>query len=156
GVTRLLVPLDGSPLSEQIIPPALAMARLLGAELRLVQLVKPVELPGDFPPAVTEYDSDLTTLAENQAKDYLDSLADTIRWHGLMATTASAVAGSAAAATLDLARDPAIGMIAPATHGRGGLRRVLLGSVADKVTRGSERPVLVYRPPHPPRKTRRK
>ena len=48
-VTRLLVPLDGSPLSEQIIQPAMAMARLLGAEVSLVQLVTPVDLPSDLP-----------------------------------------------------------------------------------------------------------
>ena len=155
-VTRLLVPLDGSSLSERIIPPAVAMARLLGAEVSLVQLVTPVELPNDFPPAVTEFDAHLTELAEHQAKDYLDSLADSIRSDGLMVTTASAVTRGAAAGILDLARDPAIGMIALATHGRGGLRRAFLGSVADKIIRGSDRPVLVYRPPHLPRKTRRR
>ena len=156
GVTRLLVPLDGSSLSERIIPPAVAMARLLGAELSLVQLVTPVELSNDFAPAVTELDPHLTELAQQQAKDYLDSLADSIRSDGLMVTTASAVTRGAAVGILDLARDPAIGMIALATHGRGGLRRAVLGSVADKIVRGSDRPVLVYRPLHLPRKARRR
>jgi nucleotide-binding universal stress UspA family protein len=153
-VARLLVPLDGSPLSEQIIPPAVAMARLLGAEVSLVQLVTPVELAGDFPPASAGYDASLTTLVEQQAKDYLDSLADSLRSEGLVVTTASGITSSPATGILDLVRDPAVGMVALATHGRGGLQRALLGSVADKIIRGTDRPVLVYRPPAPPRKTR--
>jgi nucleotide-binding universal stress UspA family protein len=155
-VTRLLVPLDGSPLSEEILPPAAAMARLLGAELSLVQLVTPIDLPGEFPPTVSSYDENLTALIEQQAKEHLDNLADTLRSDGLVVSTSSGVTSSAAAGILDLARDPAIGMIALATHGRGGLRRALLGSVADKVIRGSDRPVLIYRPPVPPRKPRQR
>lgn len=154
-VTRLLVPLDGSSLSELIIPPAVAMAHLLGAELSLVQLVTPVEMMTAFPPGMTEYDASLTTLKEQQAKDYLDSLAATLRSDGLVVTTASGITASPAAGILDLARDPAIGMVALATHGRGGVRRAFLGSVADKIIRAADRPVLVYRPP-PPRKTGRK
>jgi nucleotide-binding universal stress UspA family protein len=153
-VTRLLIPLDGSPLSEKVIAPAVAMARLLGAEVSLVQLVTPVELAGDFPPASAGYDASLTALVEQQAKDYLDSLADSLRSEGLMVTTASGLTSSPATGILDLVRDPAVGMVALATHGRGGLRRALLGSVADKIIRGTDRPVLVYRPPAPPRKPR--
>ena len=153
-VTRLVVPLDGSPLSEQILPSAVSMARLLGAELSLVQLVTAVELPGEFPAAMTGYDGNLSILMEQQAKEHLDTLADSLRSDGVVVTTGSGVTSSAAAGILDLARDPAIGMIALATHGRSGVRRGLLGSVADKVIRGSDRPVLVYRPAPPPRKPR--
>ncbi|MBA3893789.1 MAG: universal stress protein [Gemmatimonadales bacterium] len=46
----------------------------------------------------------------------------------------------------DAARAPGTGMIALATHGRGGVRRLVLGSVADKLVRGGELPVLVTRP----------
>jgi nucleotide-binding universal stress UspA family protein len=47
---------------------------------------------------------------------------------------------------LELARPERVGVIAIATHGRGGLRRLALGSVADKLVRASAMPVLVYRP----------
>jgi hypothetical protein len=47
---------------------------------------------------------------------------------------------------LNLGRPENFGLIALATHGRGGIRRLALGSVADKVIRGSEVPVLVYHP----------
>jgi len=152
-VSRMLVPLDGSPLSEQIIPPAVAMARLLGAEVSLVQLVEPVKLPSEFPPGITDFDPDLTTLREEQARDYVDSLASTLRADGLRVNGASGVTPSVASGLLQLAHDPAVGMVALATNGRGGLRRALLGSVADKLIRGADRPVLVYRP-RPIRKSR--
>lgn len=145
-VSRMLVPLDGSPLSEQIIPPAVAMARLLGAEVSLVQLVEPVVLPSEFPPGITSFDPGLTALMEKQAKDYLDSLAAMLRADGLRVTRASGVTPTVASGLLELAHDPAVGMVALATHGRGGLRRAVLGSVADKLIRGADRPVLVYRP----------
>ena len=145
-VSRILVPLDGSPLSEQIVPPAVAMARLFGAEVNLVQLVEPVVLPNEFPLGTADFDPRLTTLMVEQAKDYVHSLATTLRAEGLRVTGASAVAPTVASGLLELAHDPAVGMVALATHGRGGLRRAFLGSVADKLIRGADRPVLVYRP----------
>lgn len=148
-VFRILIPLDGSTLSEQIIPPAVALARLLGAELSLVRLVEPI----DFPPEVGENDSRVTALMQDQATDYLDSLAGTLRSEGLRVTTTIPVAPSVASGLLDLARDPGVGMIALATHGRGGLRRALLGSVADKIIRGAQVPVLVYRPKSAPKRS---
>jgi nucleotide-binding universal stress UspA family protein len=62
------------------------------------------------------------------------------------------VAERVASAILDAAREQHIDLIAIATHGRSGLARLLLGSVADKVVRGATLPVLLYRPqdPHVP------
>ncbi len=51
-----------------------------------------------------------------------------------------------ATAVLKMARDKDIDVIAVATHGRSGLKRLLLRSVADKIVRGAFTPVLVYRP----------
>ena len=56
------------------------------------------------------------------------------------------VAASAVKAVLDMACSETIDLIAIATHGHGGLKRLLLGSVTDKVVRGASTPVLVYRP----------
>jgi nucleotide-binding universal stress UspA family protein len=55
-----------------------------------------------------------------------------------------------AAAILDDAQKSAVDLIALATRGRGGLKRLLLGNVADKVVRGAVTSVLVYRPPDKP------
>jgi nucleotide-binding universal stress UspA family protein len=56
------------------------------------------------------------------------------------------VAWNPADAILDVARPERVAVVALATHGRGGLRRLILGSVADKLVRGAEVPVLVYHP----------
>ena len=64
-----------------------------------------------------------------------------------MAASAVAVLGTSVFdAIQEAARAPDIGMVALATHGRGGVRRLVLGSVADKLVRGGELPVLVTRP----------
>jgi hypothetical protein len=64
----------------------------------------------------------------------------------LRATGAAIVAWNAADAILDVARPERVAVVALATHGRGGLRRLILGSVADKLVRGADVAVLVYPP----------
>ena len=66
---------------------------------------------------------------------------------GVKATYVAPLGTNVADTILGLAESPMVGMIALATHGRGGVKRVALGSVADKVVRAAPRPVLVYRPP---------
>ena len=55
-----------------------------------------------------------------------------------------------ALAILRAAHERGVGLIALTTHGPGGLRRLVLGSVTDKIVRGADGPVLVYRPPDAP------
>jgi nucleotide-binding universal stress UspA family protein len=70
-----------------------------------------------------------------------------MRAQGHNVNTAIAIGQPAALAILAEARDRAMDLIAMETHGRKGLTRLMLGSVADKVVRGSPLPVLVHRPP---------
>jgi Universal stress protein UspA and related nucleotide-binding proteins len=65
---------------------------------------------------------------------------------GLRATGVAVVGWNPADAILNVARPERVAVVALATHGRGGLRRLVLGSVADKLVRGADVPVLVYRP----------
>jgi nucleotide-binding universal stress UspA family protein len=80
------------------------------------------------------------------AQAYLDRVAERLRTRGLRVQTQVVVGESPAAGVLDVARDRHINLIALATHGRSGLKRLFLGSVADKIVRGTLIPVLVYRP----------
>ena len=80
-----------------------------------------------------------------EAQAYLDHTADRLRGLGQQADTRICI-GPPAFAILDYARDHSVDLIALATHGRGGLTRMLLGSVADKVVRGASIPVLLQRP----------
>ncbi|MGH7499921.1 MAG: universal stress protein, partial [Gemmatimonadales bacterium] len=72
--------------------------------------------------------------------------AEQLRGQGVQATSAAPLGHSVTGTLLDLARPEEGALIAIATHGRGGLRRLMLGSVADKLIRAAHVPVLVVRP----------
>ncbi len=127
-VQNLLVALDGSPLAEQALEPALALARLLEAPCTLLRVVEAHEIHQ----------------VQVEAEAYLKHLAGRLREQSLQVRSRVVVAGNVAEAIATEAQ--AGDLIVLATHGRGGVRRLLLGSVADKVIRSSTVPVLVYRP----------
>ena len=147
AVRAILVALDGSPRAEAVLPVAAALARLWGSRLVLIQVVQPVGLMIDlssvYPVGLME---DLSRLAREQARDYLQGVADRLTSAGVAASAVVVLGTSVFDAIQEAARAPDIGMVALATHGRGGVRRLVLGSVADKLVRGGERPVLVTRP----------
>jgi nucleotide-binding universal stress UspA family protein len=146
SVAEILVALDGSRRAEVVLPPAAAVAKLLGSRLRLVQAVHPVAMMTDPPTSFpTEVDDELSRLRREEAQDYLDGVAEQMTQRGVSASGAAVLGGSAFDTIQDAARAPGTGMVALATHGRGGVRRLVLGSVADKLVRGGELPVLVTR-----------
>jgi len=148
---RILVCLDGSELAEQIMPYATAEAVHFEGKLVLLQVVQePVvfgpALPGEAPlPIQTDAMVETTKAALNSAKQYLEKTAVPLRKKGIQVDTV-AIPGRADEAILDYANTNRIDLIAIATHGRGGLRRAVFGSVADRVLRGSGLPVLVITP----------
>jgi nucleotide-binding universal stress UspA family protein len=144
---NILVPLDGSPLAEAALEPAMALARVWDVEIGLVQVIEPLVFPVDSQmlPAMG-YDEKLTEIRREAAKDYLNDIAERIRDEGLKASSAPVLGVAVAETLLELARPERYGLIAIATHGRSGLRRMALGSVADKLVRAAEVPVLVCRP----------
>jgi len=147
NLEEVLVPLDGSRRAEAALPPALGVARLFGSRLTLLQVVEPVmalvDAPVAFPQAL---DEELTALRRREAQDYLDDTAERITEQGVPTRASAVLAGNALAGIEAAARGPGVGMIAVATHGRGGVRRLVLGSVTDKLVRAGELPVLVTRP----------
>jgi nucleotide-binding universal stress UspA family protein len=148
NLRQILVPLDRSPLAEAILAPATELASLAGAELMLVEVILPLASPlqsQSAPPA--RLDAELTSLRRKEAADYLSNLTEECLKAGVKATYSAPLATNVADTILELAESAMVGMIALATHGRGGVKRLALGSVADKVVRAASRPVLVYRPP---------
>jgi nucleotide-binding universal stress UspA family protein len=133
-VENVLVPLDGSALAEQILEPALELARLLEASCTLLRVVKP-DSPGGR-----------TGETVREAVAYLTGIGVRLEGHPVRVETRVTAGQHAAEAILELARAKPNSLIALATHGRGGLQRLLLGSVADEVVRSAARPVLVCRP----------
>jgi nucleotide-binding universal stress UspA family protein len=137
---RILIPLDGSALAEQILGPAIKLASLARVEYTLVRVVEPMTIPSE------EFSGALLDQLEHQAQLYLDRIAEKLRDRSLSVKTRVLVNKPVAAAILEEARVHKAGLIALETHGRGGLGRLVLGSVADKVLRGAEVPVLLHRP----------
>jgi len=147
AVGEVLVSLDGSPLAEEALGPATALARIWDAEVVLLQVVPPVLLGTDPAlPLPSTYDEELTTMCRQQAQDYLDDIVERMHGQGLRSTGVAVVGWNPADAILNVARPERVAVVALATHGRGGLRRLVLGSVADNLVRGADVPVLVYRP----------
>lgn len=148
---RILVCLDGSKLAEQIMPYAAEEAIRFQGKLVLFQVVQePITFspgfPGEAPvPIETDAMIERTKEALKGARAYLGKLAAPLRKRGIEVETV-AVPGRPGEAILDYANTNSIGLIAIATHGRGGLRRAVFGSVADQVLRQSGLPVLVIRP----------
>ena len=144
---HILIPLDGSKLAESIIEPAVALGELLGACYTLLHVLDPLLLVGAAPLLYTAVpDAEVERERELSAERYLDGVAERLRERGLNVTTRVMLSPSPAPAILEQAHEAGVDLIALATHGRSGLERVMLGSAADKVVRGAETPVLVYRP----------
>jgi nucleotide-binding universal stress UspA family protein len=143
---EILVPLDGSPLAEAALEPAAAIARLWDAEISLVQVVQPAYLTTDPPLAIpAEIDERLTAIRREAAQDYIRDVAERLREQGVKASGVAVLGDGVAETLLQLARPERVGLLAVATHGRGGVRRLVLGSVADKLVRAADVPVLVCR-----------
>jgi nucleotide-binding universal stress UspA family protein len=148
AIRRILIPLDGSDLAERILEPALALAVLMQAECTLLQVIKPMALSGleSTGYAAGAIEPLVLKQLEEGAQTYLDEVAQRLRARSLKVHTRVTIYPQAAGAILDGAQASGIDLIALATHGRGGFKRLLLGSVADKVLRKASIPVLVQRP----------
>jgi nucleotide-binding universal stress UspA family protein len=152
---HILLPLDGDKRAEQILEPAVVLAKLFGSAFHLLRVVRPAIRSSYLPDGGTVAGLSHTALeqvhvgqkaVEQEARRYLDAVASRLRERGLSAQARAVADDEPAAAILLEARLRHAGLIAMETHGRRGLSRLLLGSVADKVIRAGETPVLLHRP----------
>lgn len=143
---KILVPLDGSRAAEEMLAVAPSLTAS-DAEFTLLRVVAPF-IPGGSPylPHVVSETRDQEVVQE-AARDYLEGVPDRFELGDRTAAVQTRLEGQAGLAIIDVARDEAMELIAISTTGRGGVARLLLGSVADKVIRGAPCPVLVYRKP---------
>ena len=137
---RLLVVLDGTPVAEAILEPAVELARTFGASLTLARVVPLTPAPGR-----DAADRALAERVRTAATDYLHGRAVALREQGVTVNPFLLESEHAAVALLDAVRTGHFDLIAVATHGRGELTRLFLGSVADKIIRGTTAAVLVRR-----------
>jgi nucleotide-binding universal stress UspA family protein len=142
-LNTIIVPLDGSALAEQALPHAAALAKALQLRMVLVRVTSTlVDLAADGFYEVTQV---LIDALEQEAIDYLDQQVSTLQQQGLKEVDRRHLTGSASRKIIDVARETPHSFIAMCTHGRSGVQRWTLGSVADHVVSHVALPVLVIR-----------
>jgi nucleotide-binding universal stress UspA family protein len=151
----VIVPLDGSPLAESVLPHVQALARQVGNEMLNVVLVMVCEPPPTPPVAGPEIPFDWQKLMdENWAAcrrttlQYLAGIEKHLKETGLQVRSEplEQLKASAAEEIVDYANKVPFSLIVMATHGRTGVSRWAYGSVAQKVLTGSSSPILMVRP----------
>jgi len=143
GFRRVLIPLDGSPFSEQVLERSIPLLKAAGGKPVLLHVVSPMLGPArrtGLPP------DDRTIQRREDAVAYLETQARRLAAEGLEPEILAVVDRSAASAILNAAGEEGLDVLVMATHGRGGLSRLLVGSVADQVLRNCKKPILLYRP----------
>jgi nucleotide-binding universal stress UspA family protein len=140
---RIIVPLDGSLLAEQILPPVLALAKLEEAEITLLTVLLPQSYSQKVipDPVLPWWDKDVAA-----AQSYLFRVAGELRGKGVSVTTDIVIAEQVPNAIGDFASRERADLIAIATHGRGGLVRMMRGSVADATIHSAKMSMLVFKP----------
>lgn len=150
---HLLVPLDGSPAAERVLEHAEAIAAAFGSTVTLLRATVSAEMviletsagegvAGDVGPAL---DPDpIVEADEVSATEYLEAVAARLRQRKLTVNVEH-IEGSASDVIVERAAALGVSLILMTTHGRGGLGRLVFGSVADAVLRHASSPVLLVR-----------
>jgi nucleotide-binding universal stress UspA family protein len=148
GPPTILIALDGSPLSEQILEHAVSVGRPLGARYVMLRVVNPPGLMGEMPAAIAPRLGWNLAAASRvaEARAYLSAAARPLKERGLEVETKVIESERPAAAILHEAVRGGSALVAMASHGRTGLSRLVLGSVASQVLHGASVPLLLYRP----------
>jgi nucleotide-binding universal stress UspA family protein len=151
---KILVPLDGSAFSADVLTAATDLARCGNGKLMLLRVVPPVprvvtNVPlGSNAALLAEIDEVATRTLMGQAEKELAEVARSLADEGIAdVETHVLMDARVASAILEFAKHHEADAIAMSTHGRGATR-LLIGSVADKVLRGAELPLLLRRPAH--------
>ena len=137
----ILVPLDGSPVGERAIPIALRVARHAGAQVDLAHVHEAIGLGGGIPMIDTRLDTEV----KNGMRTALERLRERIATRAGVTLTASFLEGEIVPELLAHVKAREIDLVVMTTHGRGGVSRVWLGSVADALVRQLRIPVLLGR-----------
>ena len=141
-IRRILVPWDGSELAAQALPLAREIAARMHAEIVLVQAVDPLsDIETHWVPGA----GDMAIIRRNEALEQLKDVTDDLRRNGLR-SAAVAILGYPSETILEEAIRQHADLIIMATHGYGGMRRVALGSVADRVLHATTTPLLLVHP----------
>lgn len=140
---KILVPLDGSPLAEAILPHAEALAKSEGAEIVLLRVSQPPA--PEFLARDVKTGARLVEKMEQEARQYIEVEVRRLRNDGNQ-VTGIARDGAVLETIVSVARETHADVIAMSTHARSGLQHFLLGSVADDLVHISPIPVMLIHP----------
>ncbi len=141
-VKKILVPVDFSDNSKQVLESATAVASTFGARLLVVFVVQSFDdYSGFFVPhmPVAKFEEELVHGAEGRMASFLE---------GVAGAESRVLSGDVAEVIVDLAREEKMDMIIMGTHGYKGLEKIMFGSVAEKVVKSAPCPVLTINPYH--------
>jgi nucleotide-binding universal stress UspA family protein len=144
GRVKVLVPLDGSELSRQAVEPACELVDALGGSLLLGSVVT-FPSYSMYAEGYVFVDPDPGSGVLADTRQYLEAVAAGLRTES-RPVEVCATYGSPYFGITSMAREAGVGLIVMATHGRGGMSRALLGSVATATLRQSDVPIVLVRP----------
>lgn len=137
-IAKILVPLDGSALAEAALDRAIALADRDRTKVILLRAAESTTFPGADP-----VEGQVAVVRE--AEEYLERVAGRLRQAGLRQVETSVWYGPPAAAIIEAAEFQKPDLIVMNSHGRSGIGRLILGSVAESVLRGTATPILLLR-----------
>ena len=146
-VKAILIPLDGSDLAECALRAGSTIARRLNAFIHLVRVHTQLPILGA---EVVALSPETERAVEMDEANYLEGVAARLRADGL-AVSGAVINGGIVPTLQDYAERHGIGLVVMTTHGRGGIRRAVLGSVTDQLVRSVPLPVLIVTPAMAPR-----
>jgi len=139
---KILVPLDGSELAKKALNEAVKLANCFGAEMILFQVVPFMPIYGS-PELVTPLIVD--EKQKEAAEKYLANLVEELKGKGFKVTATVKTGQQVAVEIIDFAKESGADLIVMCTHGRSGITRWMLGSVALKLLTRGEKPILLIR-----------
>lgn len=146
---RILVPTDGSATAQRAVDHALSIAERFDTELRAIFIVD----EGLFETPLTGRGLDQEELlsdVEKRGREFTEQVAEAAASRGIEGKGILRRDEEIARGILGHARDADVDLIVMGTHGRSGLQRFLLGSVAERVLRGADVPVVLVPPGEKP------
>ena len=142
---KILVPLDSSPVAEAILPFVEAVAKAFGSSLALYHAVPPLLAYPGFEPVQPAYTGNLLEEMQKQAREFLTRVGKDMESRGFEVALLTSV-DLAVDGILSAAEEVGADLIAVSTHGRSGIGRAVIGSVADAVVRRATLPCLLVNP----------
>jgi nucleotide-binding universal stress UspA family protein len=149
-LSKILVALDGSKESEAVIPYIEELASKLQAEVILLQVIAPdYHIYAAGGPEYGVYAEQQIESMKKFARDYLEEIITRLKQRGVTAKS-EIMLGTAAETIINFADQTNASLVAMTTHGRSGVSRWAIGSVAERVLRAGNTPLLLVRSPGAP------